>query len=138
MVCLFFFPVLLLFFFFFNLADSMRKIKYLHSQFWKFLFGCFHVKKFKNKHEVTFCLDLLCLCVWFMNAQESTFQAGCSTFCEMQGRSRRLHVKQYLFPVTSQLWMAKQLVSMMWRISSKSCHKPSWWEIFLKTAFFFF
>ena len=91
----------------------MRKIKYLHSQFWKFLFGCFHVKKFKNKHEVTFCLDLLCLCVWFMNAQESTFQAGCSTFCEMQGRSRRLHVKQYLFPVTSQLWMAKQLVSMM-------------------------
>ena len=100
--------------FFFNLAESMRKIKYLHSQFWKSLVGCFHVKKLKNKHEITFCLlDFLCVRVWLLNAQGGIFQAGCSTFCEMQGRNWRLHVKQYLFPVTSQLWMAKQLVSMM-------------------------
>lgn len=91
----------------------MKKIKYLHSQFWKFLVGCFHAKKLKNKHEITFCLDLLCICVWFTNAQGRIFQAGCSTFCEMQGRSRRLHVKQHLFPVASQLWVAKQLVSVM-------------------------
>jgi hypothetical protein len=46
--------------FFLNLAESMRKIKDLHRQFWKFLVGCFNIKNMKNKiYAYLACADEL-------------------------------------------------------------------------------